>query len=71
VLMVAATLFTGTLRQLRSTSPGLDTSNVLGMQLMNRPGGYRGMDPPPTIRTLRAIGAHPGVRSVSSASLPP
>jgi len=72
VLMVAATLFTGTLRHLRSVSPGLDTSNVLGMQLMNRPGGYRGMDPvsyyPGLYERLARI---PGVRSVSSASVPP
>ena len=72
VLMVAATLFTGTLRQLRSISPGFDASNVLGMQLMNRPGGYRGMDPVSYYSGLYERLSHiPGVRSVSAASLPP
>ena len=72
VLMVAATLFTGTLRHLRSTSPGLDTSNVLGMQLMNRPGGYRGMEPVSYYSGLyERLARIPGVRSVSSASVPP
>ena len=72
VLMVAATLFTGTLRHLRSVSAGLDASDVLGMQLMNRPDGYRGMDPVSYYSGLyERLARTPGVRSVSAASLPP
>jgi predicted permease len=72
VLMVAATLFTGTLRHLRSIAPGPDASHVLGMQLMNQPGGYRGMDPVSYYSGLYERLAHvPGVRSVSAATFPP
>ena len=62
----------GTLRHLRSISPGLDASDVLGMQLMNRPGGYRGVDPVSYSSGIYERLSHiPGVRSVSAASLPP
>ena len=72
VLMVASTLFTGTLRHLHSISPGRDASDVLGMQLMNRPNGYRGMDPVSYYSGLfERLARIPGVRAVSSASRPP
>jgi len=72
VLVIAATLFTGTLRNLRSIPLGLNSANVLGMQLINRPGGYRGMNPlsyyPELYERLAQV---PGVRAVSSSTLPP
>ena len=72
VLVMAATLFTATLRNLRSIPLGRNSANVLGMQLINRPGGYRGMNPlsyyPELYERLTRV---PGVRAVSSSTLPP
>ncbi|HWC95863.1 MAG TPA: FtsX-like permease family protein, partial [Candidatus Sulfopaludibacter sp.] len=72
VLVVAATLFTGTLRDLKSQALGFNSSHVLGMALINRPDGYRGIDQVSYYRDLcERLAKVPGVRSVSSSSLPP
>jgi predicted permease len=69
VLVVAATLFAGTLRNLQSVPLGFNSANLLGIQLTNRPGGYRGMDPLSYYPALGArLAAVPGVRAVSALS---
>jgi len=72
VLLVAAALFTSTLRRLETTPPGFDGQRVAGFALMNRAGGYRGMDPFAYYPELfRRVAQVPGVESVSSANYPP
>jgi predicted permease len=72
ILVAAAALFTGTLRQLRSVSLGFDSVRTFGMALMNRPDGYRGIDPIAYYGQLcDRVAKVPGVVSVSSSSLPP
>jgi len=72
VLVLAAALFTQTLRNLRTLPLGFHAANVLEMPLMNRPGGYTGMDPnsyyPELFQRLSRV---PGVAAVSSATLQP
>jgi predicted permease len=72
VLLVAATLFTGTLQNLRSIPLGFDSTHVLGMDLTHRPNGYQGMNElsyyPELFDRLARV---PGVRAVSAAGFPP
>jgi predicted permease len=72
VLLVAAALFTSTLRRLESTPLGFDGQRVAGFALMNRAGGYRAMDPFAYYPDLfRRVSQVPGVEAVASATYPP
>jgi len=72
VLVVAAALFTGTLRNLRSIPLGFDSTHVVGMKLTHRPNGYDGIDPRKYYAELfDRLARIPGVISVSSSTFPP
>jgi putative ABC transport system permease protein len=72
VLVTAGTAFSGSLRRLQSLPLGFEARDVIGLQLMNRPGGYAGMDPQAYYGELYSrLAALAGVRSVSAANLPP
>jgi putative ABC transport system permease protein len=72
VLVVAAALFTGTLRNLKSIPLGFDSTHVLGMMLTHRPDGYKGIDPLSYYSQLfDRLERIPGVISVSASTFPP
>jgi predicted permease len=72
VLLVAAALFTSTLRRLESTPLAFNGGRVAGFALMNRAGGYRGMDPFAYYPELFGrVAQVPGVEAVASANYPP
>jgi predicted permease len=72
VLVLAAALFTQTQRNLMTVPLGFQATNLLDMALMNRPGGYTGMDPASYYPELfQRLSRLPGVVSVSSATAPP
>ncbi|MDR3698943.1 MAG: ADOP family duplicated permease [Candidatus Sulfopaludibacter sp.] len=72
LLVLAAALFGQSRRNLQTVPLGFHSANLLEMQLMNRPGGYTGMDPnvyyPELYRRLSRV---PGVRSVAGAGFGP
>jgi putative ABC transport system permease protein len=69
VLVTSAALFTQTQRNLRTLPLGFEVSSVLGLQLMNRPGAYEGVDLNVYYAELfRRLSAVPGVVSVTATN---
>jgi predicted permease len=72
VLIMAAALFAGTLRNLKSIPMGFDSTHMLGIEVTHRPDGYKGIDPLSYYSQLfDRLARIPGVISVSASTLPP
>lgn len=68
VLLSGAALAVGALLRVALRDHGLDADRVIAAQLMNRPGGYTGLDDAVYYRTLaERIAAVPGVSAVALA----
>ena len=69
VLLSGAALAVGALLRVALRDPGFDADRVMAAQLMNRPGGYTGLDDATYYRTLlNRVAAVPGVSAVALAT---